>query len=137
MLPNFAFQTLAKAIAIWAAILAFAICNGALRDLVLVDAIGQVQARFLSGIVLCVAILAVAALAAPWFGALAPRFRWYLGGLWLVLTLGFEIAVGYAQHHSWQRLLDAYTLQGGNLWPLVLLTTFIAPWAGARIRGVT
>jgi hypothetical protein len=35
-----------------------------------------------------------------------------------------------------QRLLDAYTFQGGNLWPLVLVTTLIAPWLGARIRGV-
>ncbi len=63
--------------------------------------------------------------------------RWIIGGMWLALTFSFEVIVGYAQHQSWQRLLDAYTLQGGNLWPLVLVTTFIAPWAGARIRGVT
>ena len=130
-------RTLAKAIFVWAAILVFAICNGAFRDVVLANALGQVPARFLSGVILCVAIVAVAALAAPWFEFAQSRFRWYTGGLWLVLTLGFEIAVGYAQHQSWQQLLDAYTFQGGNLWPIVLFTTFIAPWAGARIRGVT
>jgi hypothetical protein len=129
-------RALARAIFVWAAILVFAICNGAFRDVVLTNALGPVPARFLSGIILCVAIVAVAALTAPWFESTQPRFRWYMGGLWLVLTLGFEIAVGYAQHQSWQRLLDAYTLQGGNLWPLVLFTTFIAPWAGARIRGL-
>lgn len=129
-------RAFAKAIFVWAAILVFAICNGALRDLVLADAIGQVPARFLSGIVLCMAIVAAAALSAPWFGSVPLRSRWRMGGLWLVLTLSFEMAVGYAQHQSWQLLLDAYTLQGGNLWPLVLFVTFIAPWAGARIRGV-
>ncbi len=129
-------RALAKAIFVWAAILVFAICNGAFRDVVLANSLGQVPARFLSGIILCVAIVAAAALAAPWFESAQPRFHWYMGGLWLVLTLGFEIAVGYAQHQSWQRLLDAYTLHGGNLWPLVLFTTFIAPRVGARIRGV-
>jgi hypothetical protein len=55
--------------------------------------------------------------------------------MWLVFTVVFELTVGYAQHTSWRQVLGAYTLQGGNLWPLVLLTTFIAPWLGARIRG--
>ncbi|MBK9624722.1 MAG: hypothetical protein IPO38_09200 [Rhodocyclaceae bacterium] len=130
-------QALLKTVIVWVAILLVAITNGALRDLVLVNLLGPTVARFVSGIVLCVIILVAAALTARWFGSLPLASRWYIGGFWLVLTLGFELSVGYAQHQSWQRLLDAYTLQGGNLWPLVLVTTFIAPWAGARIRGVT
>lgn len=121
---------------VWLAILVLAVLNGALRDIVLVHALGPTISRFLSGIMLCAIILAVAALVAPWFRMLPLRSFWFMGTLWLVLTLVFEIAVGYNQHQSWQRLLEAYTLQGGNLWPFVLLTTFIAPWAGARIRGL-
>jgi hypothetical protein len=130
-------QALLKTLVVWVAILLVAVANGALRDLFLANLLGATAARFASGIVLCAVILAAAALSARWFGDLPPGSRWFIGALWLVLTLGFEISVGYAQHHSWQRLLDAYTLQGGNLWPLVLVTTFIAPWVGARIRGVT
>jgi hypothetical protein len=129
-------KPLARAIFVWAAILVFAICNGAVRDIFLTGVFGPSVARFLSGIILCIAIVAAAAIAAPWLGTVSNRQRWYLGGLWLALTLGFELAVGYAQHQSWERLLDAYTFQGGNLWPLVLLTTFVAPWVGARLRGV-
>lgn len=129
-------QPLARAILVWAAILVFAICNGAVRDTFLTGVLGSSVARFLSGIILCIAIVAAAALATPWLGTVSNRHRWYLGGMWLALTLGFELAVGYAQHQSWERLLDAYTLQGGNLWPLVLLTAFVAPWLGARLRGV-
>ena len=129
-------RPLTRAIVVWAAILVFAICNGAVRDAILTGVLGSSVARFVSGIILCVAIVAAAALAAPWLGTVSNRHRWYLGGIWLALTLAFEFAVGYAQHQSWERLLDAYTFQGGNLWPLVLLTTFVAPWAGARLRGI-
>ena len=129
-------QALLKAVLIWAAILMFAILNGALRDVVLVHALGPTSARLVSGIVLCAVIVALAAFAAPWLGKHPLRSFWWIGALWLVLTLGFETAVGYAQHQSGRRLLDAYTFRDGNLWPLVLVTTLVAPWLGARIRGV-
>jgi hypothetical protein len=129
-------RALLKSVLVWAAILVLAILNGLLRDMVLVHALGPTSARLVSGIVLCAVIVAAAAQAAPWHGKLAPRSFWLIGALWLVLTLLFETAVGYAQHRSWQRLLDAYTLQDGNLWPLILVTTLIAPWLGARIRGI-
>lgn len=129
-------RTLLRSVLVWVAILGFAILNGVLRDLVLVHALGPTSARFVSGIVLCALIVAAAAFAAPWLGRLALRSFWSIGALWLVLTLGFETTVSYVEHRSWQRVLEAYTLQGGNLWPLVLLTTLVAPWLGARIRGI-
>ena len=129
-------QTLLKSVLVWGVILMLAILNGALRDMLLVPAFGPTSARFVSGVVLCAVIVAAAVLAAPWLDRPPLRSFWWIGASWLVLTLGFETAVGYAEHQSWQRLLEAYTFQGGNLWPLVLVTTLIAPWLGARIRGV-
>ena len=129
-------RTLLKSVLAWIVILSLAILNGTLRDMVLVHALGPALARGVSGVVLCSVILAAAALAAPWLAKPPPRSFWWIGALWLVLTLAFETAVGYAEHQSWQRLLDAYTFQGGNLWPLVLVTTLIAPWVGARVRKV-
>lgn len=129
-------RTFSKAIAVWFVILLVAVLNGALRDRVLASVFGPVAARALSGIVLCVAILAAATVSARWLGTHSNRSRWHIGALWLFLTLVFEVAVGYAQHQSWQRLLDAYTFEGGNLWPLVLATIVVAPWAGARIRRI-
>lgn len=130
-------HALVRAILVWFAILVFAILNGALRDVVMVGLVGETMARLVSGVVLCAAILAAAILTAPWLGNLSQRWRWFIGAMWLSLTLVFECAIEYAQHQSWQRILDAYTFQGGDLWPLVLGITFIAPWAGARIRGIT
>jgi hypothetical protein len=128
-------KTLLKAVLVWVAILLVAILNGALRESVLVHFLGSTIARALSGVILCLCIVAAAALATPWLGPLAQSSLWLIGAVWLVFTVVFELTVGYAQHTSWRQVLGAYTLQGGNLWPLVLLTTFIAPWLGARIRG--
>ena len=124
-----------KAVLVWAAILAVAIVNGAVRDALVAGIVGPTAARAASGIILCTCILGAAFIAAPWFGTLPSKSWWGIGTLWLTLTLIFETAVGYAQHRSWHALLDAYTLQGGNLWPLVLLATLVSPWLGARIRG--
>ena len=54
-----------------------------------------------------------------------------------MLTLVFEFSFGrLAQHKTWAELMEAYTFKGGNIWPLVLVATFIAPWLAARVRGL-
>ena len=92
----------------------------------------------LSGVILSVSIFLVALIAAPWYGPLSSR-QWYLVGLfWLLLTLAFEFGFGrVVQHKTWAELFDAYTFQGGNIWPIVLITTLLSPWAAAKIRGCT
>jgi len=58
-----------------------------------------------------------------------------VGLLWLVLTIGFELLLG---HHvsgaSWETQLADYNLLQGRLWPLVLFTTFLAPWLWGLLR---
>ena len=39
------------------------------------------------------------------------------------------------QHQSWQQLVEAYTFKDGNLWPLVLVVTFVAPLLAVRVRS--
>jgi hypothetical protein len=129
-------RTLGKAVTVWVGILGLAIVNGALRDAVVAEIVGGTVARAASGVILCLLILMATLIATPWFGTLPARSWWGIGTLWLALTVVFETAVGYAQHESWQSLLDAYTLQGGNLWPLVLIATLVSPWLGARMRGM-
>ena len=128
-------RTLGKAVVVWVAILGLAIINGALRDAVVAEIVGPTAARAASGVILCICIFLAALTATRWFGRLPSKAWWGIGTLWLTLTVVFETAVGYAQLGSWRALLDAYTLQGGNLWPLVLLATLVSPWLGARIRG--
>lgn len=126
-----------KALALWFGILVLAVANGTLREKVLVPALGNAGGLMSSGVILSFCIFGVAFVAAPWYGHLPPN-RWFLlGAFWLMLTLMFEFSFGrFIQHQSWAELLAAYTFKGGNIWPLVLVATFIAPWCAAKARGL-
>jgi hypothetical protein len=126
-----------KALTLWLAILLLAIINGTLREKALIPALGQGPGLVASGAILSACIFLVAWAGAPWYGAV-PSQRWLLiGGFWLLLTLVFEFSFGrLAEHKTWAELMEAYTFKGGNIWPLVLLATFIAPWLAAKVRGL-
>ncbi len=125
-----------KALAIWIGILVLAVLNGALRETVLVPKLGTTTGLVLSGVFLSALILAVAYLALPWFGAHRPVEFAGIGLGWLALTLVFEFSFGLWQGKSWQVMLEAYTLKGGNIWPAVLAVTALAPYLAAKLRGL-
>jgi hypothetical protein len=124
-----------KALALWCAVLILAVLNGALRELILIPALGSFKAFIASGVILSGCIFLVALLGVPWYGRL-PALQWLLVGvLWLCLTLVFEFGFGrLVQQKAWVELLQAYTFKGGNVWPLVLLVTLISPWLAASCR---
>ena len=127
-----------KAIGIWGVILVCAVLNGAVREAVLVPKLGNPLALVLSGLLLAACILAVSFALVPKLGRLQPRHCLYLGLFWLCLTLVFEFSFGrLLQHRSWSELLEAYTFKNGNIWPLVLVVTLIAPLVAVRLRGKT
>jgi hypothetical protein len=126
-----------KALALWFGILALAVANGTLREKVLIPGFGNTGGLIGSGLILSVCIFGVAFAAAPWYGQLTAKQWLLLGAFWLALTLVFELSFGrFIQHKSWAELLEAYTFKGGNIWPLVLVATFIAPWCAAKVRGL-
>lgn len=125
-----------KALMVWIAILVLAIFNGFLREAVLAPGLGTELGLILSGLLLSAFIIGISYLALPWLGV--RRFPQLLAvGLgWLALTIIFEFSFGLWQGKSWSMLLEAYTFEGGNLWPLVLLVTAVAPCIAAKLRGV-
>lgn len=130
-----AFDVIAKASAIWAAILLCAILNGALREAVLIPKLGSVPGLVLSGLLLSFVILAVTYLSLPWLGIHNDRGLWAVGIGWLIATLIFELIFGLSRGKPVAEILGAYTFKGGNLWPVVLVVTAAAPWLAARFRG--
>lgn len=128
---------LAKALVLWVGILVLAILNGWLREELLIAAMGTVAGQVASGVILCVCVFAVAWAAIPWFGPLSSSRYLYVGLFWLALTVAFEFLFGRLfLERSWEDLFDAYLFKGGNLWPIVLLITLVAPWLAARVRGL-
>jgi hypothetical protein len=126
-----------KALLLWSGILVLAVANGTLRAEVLIPAFGNTAGLIGSGLILCACIFGVALVAAPWYGRLTSNQCLLIGAFWLVLTLAFEFSVGrFIEHKSWAELFEAYTFKGGNIWPLVLVAAFIAPWCAAKVRGL-
>ena len=126
-----------KALVLWFGILVLAAANGTLREKVLIPAFGNTAGLISSGVILSACIFSVALAAAPWYGPLTSNQWLLIGAFWLVLTLMFEFSFGrFIQHKNWAELLEAYTFKGGNIWPLVLVATSIAPWCAGKIRGL-
>ncbi|SIQ16623.1 hypothetical protein SAMN05421647_102542 [Marinobacterium stanieri] len=123
-----------KALVIWFLILMLAISNGVLRESVLLPTLGLPSGMIVSGLVLCALILIVSYLALPWLAVHKRKQQWALGLFWLFLTLGFEFSFAALQGQSLVEVLAAYTFTDGNLWPVVLVVTALAPRLMARLR---
>lgn len=128
-------KVMLKAVVIWLLILVLAIANGVLRQAVLVPWLGAAPGLAFSGVLLSCLVLACAYASGPWLKVRTPRGLVLQGLAWLALTLAFEFSFGLLQGKSMIEILAAYRFEGGNLWPVVLAVTALAPWLAARLRG--
>lgn len=114
--------------AAWLGGAALGVVNGAIRETVYADRVGDLTANQISGATL-VGLLAV------YFWALdrrwpipTARHAYAVGGTWVLLTVAFEFLFGhYVDGDSWSELLENYDLTGGHLWILVLAWIGIGP----------
>ncbi len=128
-------QILLRALMIWWVILACAFVNGMVREGLLVPSLGVTAGLVISGLLLSAVVLVVALLSIRWVGTANDRQALGAGALWLAATLAFEFGFGAAiQHKPLDEMLAAYSFAGGNLWPLVLGVTLLAPFVARRIR---
>ena len=130
------FAVAIKALAVWAIILALAVLNGALRETVLTPLLGSEAGLIFSGLLLSSLIFAISYLCLPWLGARNWTQFVFVGLCWLVCTLAFEFSFGLLRGLTIAEISKAYTFEGGNIWPVVLVVTTVAPWAAARLRGL-
>lgn len=125
-----------KILLVWFGILVLAILNGGFRESILIPELGSKYGFILSAVILSVIIFSVAYLSVPWFREQHMKTYIIIGISWLFLTIIFEFTFGYfILNKSWIELFSAYTFEDGNLWPIVLAVTGIAPPAAAKIRG--
>ncbi len=130
-------HTPARALALWCGILVLAVLNGTLREAVLAPRLGAGAALPLSGVLLSFLVLAVAWVGVAWLGPAVPRTWWSAGALWFVLTLLLELFMGRVLlGRSWEQVLGVFRFRAGDLFPLVLLLTGLAPRLAARLRGL-
>ena len=111
--------------------------NGAIREALLIPAIGVIAGRAISTVALCVLVLLLTWLTIRWIGPRSNGDAWIDGGLWVALTLAFEYLAGHFLFGDpWSQLLEEYDVFRGRIWILVLVTIAIAPRLCARVRGL-
>jgi hypothetical protein len=113
----------------WLVLLVAMMGNGLFRGLVLQPRLGEHVARQVASLLGMCIILAVTAPFVRWLGKPSSAELLGVGLVWLVLTVAFELLLGhYVAGATWETQLADYNLLRGRLWPLVLLTTLLAPW---------
>ena len=116
-----------RSLLVWLCFIPVAILNGGLRQYVLDRCLGEVGANALSGVLLSLFILLISWLLLPRIVRYNRKERYQIGIVWMLLTIGFEFTFGLTSGISFQELLSAYNPMSGNLWLLVVVTTFGAP----------
>ena len=124
-----------RSILIWFVLVIGAIANGTFRNAVLEPWLGAATAHVVSTIMLCMIILAITRLFFNWMRIVGTQRAWYVGAVWLVLTILFEFGFGHwVVGKSWEVLLADYDITAGRIWILVLICTVSAPRIIQRIR---
>jgi hypothetical protein len=124
-----------RALAVWLGVLLLANLNGAVRELWLIPAMGQIPGRTVSTVVLSVLVFLTTCLTVGWIRPVSTGDAMLIGVVWLLLTLGFEFLVGhYMFHKPWAELTEDYNVARGRIWPLVLVVVLFAPLWTARMK---
>ena len=117
-----------RAVEVWFVISAVEVVHGAVRLLTLEPLVGAFAARQIGVLSGSILVLVVAFLFRRWIGAANHAECLVVGGIWVLLTIGFEVFLGRAlMHASWSRILSDYDLLNGGLMPVGLLVILFAP----------
>lgn len=123
-----------RAVAVWLVIVGAEIVHGIARRLLLEPRVGDVRARQVGVASGSLLILIITFFSLPWLAAPTTLDRLFVGFLWLMLMVPFEILVGRLTGASWQRIAADYDLRHGGFMALGLSVLLLAPmligWVG-------
>lgn len=129
-----AVATLIRVILAWALIIAAESVHGTLRRLLL-DPDTAFALRQVSVVVAVLIVFAVTWVSSRWMSVRGTGALLGVGLLWVILSLAFEFGLGRALGMSVRQIAEGYDLSKGNIMPLGLLATALAPWIVARLKS--
>jgi hypothetical protein len=126
---------LARAVAVWLALMAAEVAQGTLRTLYVAPSLGDRRARQVGVFSGSAMNLVIASLAASWLRATTTRAQLPVGLVWVMLTVVFEVGLGrVVLRYPWRRVAADYDLPRGGLMPIGLAILAAAPLVAARVR---
>lgn len=127
---------LARAVALWAALMTAEVAHGVARTLLLLPVVGDLRSRQIGVLTGSLVLFGITFVCVRWLRAETTAERLGIGALWAALTFAFELTLGRLVFDlSWDRLLADYRLSEGGLMPLGLAVLVLSPWLAARWRG--
>ncbi len=120
---------------LWLGLPVIAVLNGAIRELLFTDPLGELFAHQLSSFTIVIFISAYVWVAEGRWRLSSAREAAAVGAVWLVQTLLFEFLFGhYVMGHSWASLLADYNVFAGRFWSIVLFWTAVSPLVIYKVR---
>lgn len=125
-----------RAFIIWLLIILIEMLHGIARGLFLEPMIGDFRARQIAVFTGSILITMVTFACIRWLKDAATTRLLLVGGMWVILTVAFEIIVGrFAMNLTWDRIFSDYDLRTGGLLPIGLLVMFLAPLVTWKARA--
>jgi hypothetical protein len=121
----------------WFPMLALAVANGALRQLIFAQHMSELRAHQLSTLTGCAVLGIFIWFVVRLWPLSSSRQALAIGGIWVSFTVAFEFAMGvFLAHRPLRELLHDYNLAAGRVWPLLLLWIFVAPFILSRVYAI-
>lgn len=111
----------------WLPMILIGMANGILREILMTDRLGDGLAHQISTVTLFVFLGLYIWYILPKTGIRSTRQSWITGSVWLILTVVFELGLGYFTGISIPDLLNAYNIFEGNLWAIIPVWVGVAP----------
>jgi hypothetical protein len=124
-----------RSLAIWLLLITAEILHGIARGIFLVPHVGECRSSQIGVFTGSLIILAIALVSVRWIGATRSSQLLGIGGLWLVLTLAFELLFGrFVVGASWERLATDYNVLKGGLLPFGMVVLALSPLIAGKVR---
>jgi len=114
--------------------LILAVINGTARDLGYKKYVGELTAHQISTFTLIILFAFFIGFVVRKFPPASATQAFYIGLLWLTLTLAFEFGFGLMRGNSLTTLLEDYDLLKGRLWLLIPIWITAAPYLFYRFN---
>lgn len=124
---------LIRGFSVWLIIILAETLHGVIRVIAVEPFIGDLRARQTGVLVGSILILTISFVFARWIKGDGMLDFLAVGGLWIGLTLGFEIFLGrFILDLSWERIYSDYDMANGGLMLFGMLVMLFAPLIAAK-----
>jgi hypothetical protein len=125
-----------RSLAIWLLLIAAELLHGIARGVFLAPHVGIFRSNQIGVFTGSLIILAVALVFVRWIGATRSSQLFWIGCLWLCLTLAFEFLFGhFVMGAPWERLTADYNLLHGGLLSFGMVVLALSPLIAGKVRG--